>query len=390
MVNPEIENNKTTDWLHIFTCGTIPQVKFVDGEWRVVDVEVKPERIKAIAENYDPEWRAACVMIGHRDYEQPALAWIAELKAEGIKMFAKLEKSTSEMMRIVAEELYRYVSIGTDFFERDGKEIDYLEHLALTNFPLVSGLQKLPEVYTGIAASKISTKHCLYSTKIDFDNFSKGMGLTASSKNLNSDNQMNEKLKLLATKIGISVNDYPTEDAVLMRASEIISELLAKFPDGEDQPTSLYMSIVQCGKLVSENTRLTSELSAAKDETSKATEKYHESLLASAVSTGAILEAEKDSYKELLKAAPEQTETILASKKPSGVFNASTVKNIPPKTSEEVKAGKENRSDWTYRDWETKDSDGLLKMMREDKEQFGKLFDAQYSGKGILQETKAP
>lgn len=350
-------------------------MKWIDGEPQIIEVDVKPEYIKEVAENYDSEWQQAPFMVGHRDYEQPALAWIAELKAEGKKLFAKLTDITPRLTEIIANKEYKYVSIGTDIYTRDGRDFRYLGHLAATNFPLILGLQKLPDAFTGIAASR--SIDSVVTQKIDFKNFSEGISASAAPETLN-DSSMNEKIKLLATHLGIRISDYPTDDAVLVRASEIIKELISKFPAGTEQPSSLEMCVVSCGKLVAENSTLNTQLTAAKSDAEKATTKLTEIIIASAIESGKILEAEKPTYEKLLKDSPEATVELLASKKPSGIFEQNKIQAARNgKPEEGVKAGREN---WTYRDWETKDSEGLKAMMNSDREKFDKLFASQYPG----------
>ena len=100
-----------SDWIHIFTAGTYPQARLVDGKVEIVNVDVPVSYIKKIAANFDGDWQDAPIWIGHEDKEQAALGWIAALKVEGNKLYAKFKDISEELVELITKKRYKYVSV---------------------------------------------------------------------------------------------------------------------------------------------------------------------------------------------------------------------------------------------------------------------------------------
>lgn len=121
------ENEK---YYEIFRAGNYPQ--------RNVTVE----DIKAIAENYDPEFCEAPVSIFHwgNDF---AYGWIKDLKVEGEKLMASFKDVTDELKEYVAKKMLKRHSI--ELYEDLGDKGLYLKGLAMLgkDTPAVKGMQPL-------------------------------------------------------------------------------------------------------------------------------------------------------------------------------------------------------------------------------------------------------
>lgn len=121
------ENEK---YYEIFRAGNYPQ--------RNVTVE----DIKAIAENYDPEFCEAPVSIFHwgNDF---AYGWIKDLKVEGEKLMASFKDVTDELKEYVAKKMLKRHSI--ELYEDLGEKGLYLKGLAMLgkDTPAVKGMQPL-------------------------------------------------------------------------------------------------------------------------------------------------------------------------------------------------------------------------------------------------------
>jgi len=92
------------NWIEVFKTGSHSDSAGNTREWTNEDLDT-------IIKNYETAEQAP-VVLGHPKTDEPAYAWVSELKREGDILFAKLTKVDPEFALWVEKGLYRKISIA--------------------------------------------------------------------------------------------------------------------------------------------------------------------------------------------------------------------------------------------------------------------------------------
>lgn len=390
--NQETEIPALSEWIHIFTAGNYPQARLVDGKVEIVDVEVSLAHIKKVAANFDGDWQDAPIWIGHENKEQPALGWIAALKVVGNKLYARFKDMTPELVELIKSKKYKYVSVELYIYTRDGQEIEYLGALALTNFPLVLGLEKLQKLFDEnvealrLAATnstqRIGKLESLHTVAIDRESFLKAM----SPENLNNTNMelKDSVIGKFGASIGLRVSDFSTEESVLAAAEKIINELRNKFTDEENQPCSLDMFLAKCSAELSKVTTLEADLNTANENLETVTAQRNTAVVEAAIAADKILPAEKEVYEGSLKNDFLKASQYLSTKPALGLNASNTINNSTATGAAKAEVSAD-RTAWGYTEWSKNDPKGLKGLKATNPAAFKKVFEKTY-GEGTYKE----
>ena len=338
-----------TDWLELCIPGTYQQVGWGDDGPYIKEVKITPERLQKLVANFKPEEREPVVMVGHYPYDQKALAWVCELKYDNV-LLGKLKDVTPTFQTIIAHKEYKYFSIGTDFYDLEDEKTEFLEHLACTNFPLVGGMKNFPDTITGIKASH-NVSH-VFTSKINFKSFSKGLHATAFPENLNEKKSMNAHLKIIAGKLGVDVNDSSKEEDVTASSASALD------------------------KILSEKNTLKDEVAKLKADNDKLSAEKNKFVIDSALEAGKITEAEKEDYEKLMKDSPETTAKMLAAKQPSEIFKQNSIQAGKGATAVTGDLALTDKEDYDY--LQKNDPEKLEKLKASKPEDFKKLWEKHY------------
>lgn len=304
-------DNPQKKLFHIFTAGKY--LKFVAGKWK--EVEITAEMVQQVADNYDPSFYEAPLWIGHPDTgAAPAYAWVGGLKAENGKLYCWFSYVSDEFMNMTKTKKYKRVSVELimkSSLKHDIPEEEdglYMPALGATNMPHVTGLPAMDfENYNRENAVVGSIP-----LKFEFEFFT--------NQNNNDDMKISEAVVKFANSIGLKINDYTTDSAVLEKASELIGALKAKFSDNPDEIGSLDMFIGKFESHMTEHNQIKAQLNTEREDKIKF-------VLDSAVKTGAIKPEAREKFENILKADFESGCAVLSEMKPAP-FTFSNV--VPP------------------------------------------------------------
>lgn len=340
----------------VFRAGKYPQW---DSEGNRREVTVTPEDINEIASSYDPQFHQAPFFIGHpTESGAPSFAWVGACVAENGVLYVTCSEVSDEAIELTKKSRYKKISVEIDKYEKpDGKFYKYLQAIALTNLPIVKSLPVL-----SFAQNK---NHGEATEKFCFAADNK-FSFTNNSKQKTEMNLSNE-VKKFAERIGISVTEYDSDIKVLECAADCIDRLKKKFADDPETVGSLSLWI---GKF---EARLDS---MAQFDKSKA-----ELLVQAAIDSKKILDKQKDHYVKLAMGdGYESVKNIFADMKPLAMFEQNTVQDSKtnPVSEASAQTGTEEKSKWTYSEWEKKDPKGLSALKMSNEKKFKELFKQEY------------
>lgn len=205
---------------------------------------ITAEDLKEIADNYDPEYHEAPLTLDHKT-DGGALGWVKNVINKGQDLFVEFSDVNEIAKKLTGSGEYKRPSIEIQEYEDKGQ---YLRAVSLVLFPAVKGLPAMK--FSEDGAAKI-----FYSdNELEFNE----------SKKIN-----NMEITKFAEIVGLT--DKASEDEVLKAFSEKLTESAAKI-------SSLEKSV--------------SEKDA---EIKKFRENQIDTLVKNALSTGKIVEAQKES-----------------------------------------------------------------------------------------------
>jgi len=229
-------------------------------------------------------------------------------------------------------------------------DTEFLEHLAATNFPLVPGMKSFPDNVSGLNASRNISG--LFTTKINFQNFSKGFDTIVQPENQNHKKQMNGNVKILASKVSVAFDDNSKEEDVVANISLVVDKLTADKNALASQVTTL---TAENKKLSDE--RITFAINAAKE-------------------AGKILPADEADWKQSLEADFDSASKLLAKQKSTGILATGQIKNGGLADGGEITLAEKEDFDYLQKN----DPDKLASIKASKPEVFKVLWEAHYKG----------
>lgn len=194
-------------YYHVFTAGDYTQAK------------VTPEMLQEIAGSYDIKFHEAPVWLGHPEEvnqggasEPQALAWIDSVIAIGDKLYISFSYVSEQMKQLVDSQAFKRVSVEIVRYKtNDGKEFCYLYAVGLTNRPAVKGLEPI-----SFAGKKFNST------------FKQRFAFNENFSNYNSNHNMNEYLKKVATSLGLDLTKFTTDSSLQEAITIKFNEVKAK------------------------------------------------------------------------------------------------------------------------------------------------------------------
>lgn len=311
-------------YFQIFKAG---KYEFYGSNGEVITINFTNEDVKQIADNYSPSVFEANLHIGHfmGEPEQPALAWIDTLKAEGGLLFCSFSHVSDDAVNISMQKHYKKCSVELDRVE--GKPGKYLVGLGFTNYPKVTDLP--PFQFSSNNKLTMAERGVLIVDALKFsetDKYSNPNNLTN-----NVMEKISKDVLAFAERIGLSVTEFNSDKAVLDSAAEQIAKLQANFAGEPEVVKSLSMYIDKYANMPA-------EIETFKTTVSELNASNTESLINAAIAEGRILPAEKETYLNFAKAMkPEEFKTNLAGIKVKEIFKKNAVDtgaNIPVNESD--------------------------------------------------------
>jgi ATP-dependent Clp protease protease subunit len=135
-------------------------------------------------------------------------------------------------------------------------------------------------------------------------------------------------------------------------------------------------------EMANENARLKTENATLADQVKVANEAKVKQLIDDSISQKKISEGEREAYAQLAAKDYDNTKKALDARAPVGKVTDAI---IPGTGKPELSA---ERAGWTIRDWEKKDSKGLLKLKASDPDAYKALFEAAYGEVVVAAEQK--
>ncbi len=100
-------------------------------------------KIQEMADNYDPDYREAPLVIGHpRDTKAPAWGWVKKLEIRGDSILALVDQMHDKVREIINKGLYKKISMAINTIKGKGL---YLAHVGLLGAvqPAVAGMAEI-------------------------------------------------------------------------------------------------------------------------------------------------------------------------------------------------------------------------------------------------------
>ena len=160
-------------------------------------------------------------------------------------------------------------------------------------------------------------------------------------------------MKLISNHLNL--NSESTEDAILNAIKE-----------NESTASDLFVTEETAHKATKE------ELTAVKNELTELKKESIEETIENAIKGGKINEEDKEKMVELATATPEIFNSILESIKPSRKRIIDSIENVDEK---------DEKKDWTIRDYEKNDPNSLKEMITNDFDKYSELFENHYGVK---------
>jgi hypothetical protein len=127
-------------WIDLFKTGR--HVGF-DEAGKKVAVEVTPDFLRAVADNYDPALHEAPACIGHPENDAPAYGWVDGMRVEGNMLQAQFADTDAGFEQIVNAGRYKKRSPKFYLDEQGCGKFPYLRHVAWLGAepPAVKGMR---------------------------------------------------------------------------------------------------------------------------------------------------------------------------------------------------------------------------------------------------------
>lgn len=174
-------------------------------------------------------------------------------------------------------------------------------------------------------------------------------------------------------RIAVLLNSHQKPTLPKMKTLQVLAAALKLSVDSNEEQVA---AAVQA--MVNNNTKLAADLAAEQAKVTELSAKIKafegervKSLVQGAIDAGKIAAAQKEQYEKLAASDFEVTRSILDGIKPHQSLS-SQIK------SEGQGDQNDPRAKWTIRDWEKKDSKGLLAMKKSEPEKYQKLYDEFY------------
>lgn len=343
-------------WHPVIRAGIYPQ--WDDVNKKIVHVEITVDDLIELAKNYDAAYSPAPLWIGHPPYDSPALAWIGNFEVSGSELGCRFSEVSPEAVYLTESGKYKKVSIEIDRQCQlpGGKVGQYPIAIGLTNSPIVKSLPDLKFSHAGKEIKLSNENEILVSEN----------PLIIKSLNNNKMN-LSEAVKKFAASIGLNVNEFNSDTAVLEKAAEVIGKLKDQFSDNPEIISSLDLYVSKFSAMPGRIKELESSVEKYENEKS-------EILIQGAIDSNKILPAEKDEYVKLAKSNYESTKNILLSRKSMDMFdqNKVTENNSPAGTGDE-------KAKWSFSKWSEEDPNGLKNMKINNFSAFKELFKKEYN-----------
>lgn len=191
-------------WIDLFKTGR--HVGF-DDDGKKVSVDIKPDFLKAVVDNYDATLHEAPACIGHPENDAPAFGWVAGMRVDGETLQAQFADTDPGFEQIVNEGRYKKRSPKFYLDEKGCGKFPYLRHVAWLGAepPAVKGMRDVQ-------------RHAQFSEKkgetVAFEiEFSEGENMTDAEKKALQEETRTGVIEYLKEKLGFGKDEKPAAAA---------------------------------------------------------------------------------------------------------------------------------------------------------------------------------